>query len=484
MLLALLLTLIPPPQDVPSTPVELLAQARGFIPVYEGDHKAFLTEEEERNTLAAAHILEASLALAPSDAAALWWLGHCEVLLGENRRNRGAEIEAQAHYERALDAYGRSLAVDPSSSWAHYARAMAERNLDRFWEAIGDYDQAVEQADVIIAQGAGAAGYDDARFVRFKARQWRADTRMRTLASETARDEYRSFYADNGDNQWDLGYSLAQTYMRERDYAGARETYERILTDEEFATFDSTYYELGYLAGLRGERELAAGLIEQGLEHELQLSLYPRLWLWILAPDDRRVVAEADLADFLAHPPADVSAWDLRLGRYLLGDGTDEEFLEDARTERKRRMLVAERLDDLMCEVWFYVGLRREQRAGEEDAARIKSAVEAYRYALAFRPEQHKWEWEYARANFARLAHRLELKANAGFSIDGARIQAGELAGEIERVLWHRAGTERRVEGIASLAQPLEPGDLVQVVVRRDDDSRVALQLVADVFTW
>jgi tetratricopeptide (TPR) repeat protein len=484
MLLALLLPLALPAQDAPSSPVELVDEARAFIPVYEGDHKAFLTKEEERNTLAAAHILEASLALDPVNAAALWWLGHCEVLLGENLRNRGAEPGALAHYESALGAYARSLVVDPSSYWAHYARGMAERNVDRLWDAIGDYDQAVERADLLIGQGAGVAGYDDARFVRFKARQWRADTRMRTLENETARVEYRAFYADNGDNQWDLGYSLAQTYMQERDYTGARETYEHILTFAEFATFDSTYYELAYLAGLRGERELAASLIEQGLEHELQLSLYPRLWLWILAPDEGRAAAEADLADFLEHPPGSVTAWDLQLGRYLLGDGADEQFLEAARTERERRMQAAEDLGDLMCEVWFYVGLRRELRATEEDAVRIKSAVEAHRNALAFRPRQHKWEWEYARAYFARLALELDLKASAGFSIDGTRIQVGELAGEVERVLWHRAGTERRVEGIAALVQPLEPGDLVQAVVRRDDDSRVVVQLVADIFSW
>ncbi len=186
-------------------------------------------------------------------------------MLGEDLRNRGNTGDARAHYASALAAYDRAIELDPGYYWAHYARAMAKNNLGRLWDAIRDYDEAVRVASEHISVAAGDADLDP-RFVRFKARQWRADTRMRVLEFERAREEFRSFYADNGNNRWDLGYSMAETYQRQRDFAGAIRTYEELLTIEDYATFDSTYAQLGYLAGLLRDRQEATRRLEEALE--------------------------------------------------------------------------------------------------------------------------------------------------------------------------------------------------------------------------
>lgn len=459
----------------------LVEQARLFVPQFEGDHKYFLTTEEERDVRAAANILEAAMALDAENTYALWWHGHCSVLLGENEKNRGRLDSARSQYESALASFAVTIEQDPSYYWARYSRAMAEANLGRFWDAIGDFDAAVEITDAAMAE---SDADQMAPFVRFKARQWRADTRMRIFEFDTARTEFARFYADNGNNAWDLGYSIAETYLRESDLERARLAYEEIIANPEFVKFDSTYAELAYVAGLVGADELAVERIEKALELEFKPTLYPRLWLWILSAGETRAKAQADLAEFLQYPPDDLSAWDLTLGKFLIGEGSTTDFLAQAQAEQARRMVEAVALDDLMCEVWFYIGIRSD-RAGED-----AEALDAYRQALAFRPAQHKWEWTYARHGLAMVAARSGAAANPGFEIAAGSLSlaAGSalngvdraLTGQVETLTVHTPGAAQPAQGGAVDVSSLHPGDLIRCTLRTEDGSMRALRIVVD----
>lgn len=477
LVLAGLLLLPQQSADVRLDAVQLVAQAQKWFPSYEGDHKYFLTATERREVSAGIAILEASLALEPNNAFALGWRGFGEVLLGEDDKNRGAAEQAEEHFDAALAAYDRAIVLQPSFYWAHYARGMAEWNRGRWWSAIENYGEAVRLTNDVMGDGqVDDAGRLDAHKIRFKARRWLADARMRVFDFEGAREEFRSFYADNGNNQFDLGRSLAETHLRERDWAGTLQVYENILTVEEFRPFPAPYEWLGYLSGLTGENAAGAEWIERSFEHEFTPKFYPRLWLWILAPEPKRSEVAADLSEYLDFPPDDVSEWDRALGRFVLGEGTPEAFLRVARAEEERRKREAIKLDDLMCEVWFYVGLRREAdlptEAGEERTAGLLDALAAYGASLALETVQFKWEWAYARLGYARVANELGLGPDA--RLVGNR---NRLRDEAARLARHRPGEERTHSGLGAMMD-LRPGDLVRYVHTPEPGVREAVQEV------
>ena len=457
----------------------LVEQARQYLPKIEGDQKPLLSPDEERDTRAATKIFEAALALEPENAYALWWHGYGAALIAENERNRGRDEAARELYDVALASFAATLEHDPRYYWAHYSRAMALANLGRFDEAIESFDGAVRVANEIMEQNTGD---DWAPFVRFKARQWRADTRLRNFQFDLAREELVSFYADNGNNQWDLGYSMADAHLRESDLAGARAAYGKVIENPEFDKFDSSFAELAYIAGLLDEREEAVKRIRQALEKEFQASLYPRLWLWILADGEVREKAAADLAEFLEYPPDGLSEWDLTLGRFVIAGSDIGAFIEAAEAERDRRMAAGEALDNLMCEVWFYAGV------WDERAGRDAEALGAYRLALAFRPAKHKWEWSYARKRFAALAARQGLDTRPGFSVDGTTLtlpaddplNPGPLTGTLERFTLHHAGDPQPSTPTALDPTTLRPGDLLRCTLRDSTGAAHALRIVVD----
>ncbi|MFT7676235.1 MAG: tetratricopeptide (TPR) repeat protein [Planctomycetota bacterium] len=446
------------------TAPQLVAQGRALLPSYNGDHRSFLTDLQQREVRAASHLLSAALALDPKSTYAMWWKGHAETLLGEDRGNRGAWGQSVAYYESALGLFDSVLELEPDYHWAWYARGMARNRLGQPFQALADYEQSVRVANGRIAAAEDPQSSEaDALFVRFKARQWQADTRIGVLAFDQARQEFREFYADNGGNPWDLNFALGESYLRQRDLGGAATLYGELLGVRDFVSFDRIHSELGYLAGLRGAPVEAHAHLHAAIQRERVATLYPRLWLWILATPERRSEAADDLGAFLEHPPASLSAWDLTVGRFLLGTGSSADFLRAGSMEEQRRMEVAVPLDDLMCEVWFYAGLKYE-RAG--DSAK---ATRAYALALGYDPPKFKWEWAFARAGFARLmGQRSELE----------EYPAIEWNGELLVLYVHRAG---ELASRTELPRPLLAGDLVQAVVRAADGSRRVLRHVIGV---
>ena len=467
--------------------VQLAEEAQRFLPAYDGQPRELLTATQEHDAIAASLLLDAALHLDPELAYLSWWKGHAETLLAENARHRGRDEEVRAHWRAAEEALDAALAAQEDYYWAWYARGMVQRRQGRPWEAIADYDRAEELAD----RAAETVGVD-ALQVRFHARQWRADTRMNTLQFEQARDEFRAFYAANGNNQWDLGYSLAETHMREGDLAGARATYAGLLEVPEYVPWSSTYEQLAYIEGLLGNDELAAEWLERSFEHELTPGLYPRLWLWMFATGEKRLAAERDLRDFLANPPPATPAWDRTLGRFLLGELTEGEFLEAFGAERERRLEAAEVLDGLGCEVAFYAAFRHERMAETVSELPVlehrQKALEGYVRALGFQPQKTKWEWEFARLRLARVARELGWQPSPAFSISERRLTwnpglgseaSEELAGVVETVVRHDPGTERSQSLVGSFGEaPLLPGTLLRCVVRTDEGRRRSLTLV------
>ncbi len=402
--LLLPLVLLAPPQDRPSA-TELVDQAKLYLPDYSGEHRAFLTPAQKSGVQAASHLFSAALALEPQNALALRYKGHAQVLLGEDQLNREQRVASRASFSTALECFDQAVAQQPEFLWTWYARAMAHQRLGSYARAIDDFEHCISLAQATIAEGAYEDAITQARALKFKARLWRSDCRMQLFEFETARSEYRAFYADNGNDAWDLGIKIAETYLRERDFSGAIQTYEALLEVPRYADFHGAYTFLGYLEGLHENHDKAYERLNQALARERKPTLYPRLWHWILAPTEHRAETLDLLKRFVANPPGDLSPWDLTLGRFMTGAMTAEAFLTAAKAEVERRKLEAIPLDDLMCEVWFYAGWHHEQQGSPE------LAIAAYRKALASRPAAFKWEWAYARLRFARLMRAADPKS-------------------------------------------------------------------------
>ena len=493
-LLFLTPVLTAPQQEAPRlTAFDLADEAQRFVPPYDGTTREFLTAQEEREVSAAASLLEAAIHLDGEQPYLHWWKGHCRTLLAENAKNRGREEESGEHWEIALAALDRALELQPDYYWAYYARGMARHKTDHFWRAIDDYSMAEELAD----QAAESDGVD-ALQVRYHARQWRADTRMRVFEFEQAREEFRVFYAANGNNQWDLATSLSESYLREHDYVGAQEIYEGVLEVPEYVPWSITYEQMGNVLGLTGRNAEACEWIVRSFEHELVPGMYSRLWLWLLSAEDERGGPLEDLTEFLTNPPPSLSEWDRRLGLFMIGGETPADFLEGARAEAERRRREAEAMGDLMCEAWFYAGMRQEldaDRVGDAPVlGKLQGALQAYREALAFRPRQNKWEWEFARLRLNDLAPRVGARARVDFEVKDGRIafeeeisalQASPLrSGSLERVVRHVPGRLEPTFLAGELGEePLVPGELIQCVVRAEDGRRFALTLVVDAET-
>ncbi len=471
--------------------VVLTEQALALFPVFEGDHKAFLTKTEAQGLRAASHLLAAANELQPDLVYAYWWRGHAASLLAEDRTNRGQPALGQEYFQEALEAFESAIRLDGGHYWSHYARGMAHTNLGSPTRAIENYARAIELADAVIDSGGDEATVLDARLVRFKSRRWKTDARLRLFQFEAAREEFRSFYADNGNNQWNLAYSLGETYLRERDFLGAQETYLGLLEIPEYQGFEQTYSQLGYLAGVLGDPEEAQRWLERSLEHEFSPSFYPRLWMFILAPEDRRAATREELADFVSHPPADARPWDLTLGRYLLGELDLQGFREAAQGEVARRMAEAEALDDLSCEVEFYVGAREEWNAqassGAAADAHLDRARQAFRKALGFTTGAFKWEWEFARTALSRVSGGGVL-GEQDWSLDGGRLSsgpepgwlgAGALEGKVESLRWHAPGARTATAGPPP-RESLVAGVLMQFLLLVPGEDPRPVQVVLD----
>ncbi len=463
-------------------PAALIEQARALLPRYEGEAREFLTEEMRRDVVAADHLFQAALALQAESAYALWWGGHARVLLAENARNRGWLDRAAEYGSGALAFFDRAIELDPTYHWAYYARANARSSSGALFAALEDFEEAVRLANAVIER-VDASQAQDALLVRFKARQWGADTRMRIFEFEEARAEFRTFYAENGDNQWDLAYSLAESYQRERDFEGARNIYVGVLQAEAFQPFDSTYSQLAYLAGLQGETGVALSRLEETFQRERVPSLYPRLWTWMLARgeslEDKRATAWEELTEFLEAPPSDFPAWDATLGAFMVGASSEAEFALAAKAEIDRRSRDAVPLDGLACEAAFYRAHRLELDAadGGPDVREVllERSLAAYAEAFAFDPVNFKWEWAYARLGYARVAGLLGRSEGGRFYLRGQPLGSTRA---FRPVRAHRVGSQRS-EALSSLSESSwHPGDLVQGYLLGAQGDRAAALLV------
>ncbi|MDF1836657.1 MAG: hypothetical protein P1V35_02210 [Planctomycetota bacterium] len=297
----------------------------------------------------------------------------------------------------ALDCFDQAIRLEPTYLWAWYARGMAHQRMNWPSQAIADFETCISATGITMQSGVEGQALEDARFLNHKAKLWRTECRMQMLAFEKARDEYRELLGGEGSNEWNLGTKIAETYLRERDFVSALRTYEDMLSVPEIADYHGAYTTLGYIEGLLENPAKAHLRLQEALQRERQPTLYPRLWLHILAPDEQKADALDQLKRFVTHPPGDLNDWDLQLGQFMGGDLPLEDFQNAAAMEFTRRKVAAVPLDDLMCEVWFYVGLHLERQGSTDEA------VEAYKQSLAFRPRTFKWEWAYARLHYAKL---------------------------------------------------------------------------------
>ena len=453
---------------------ELVAQGWKFLPPYSGEHREFLTAQERTDTAVAAHLFAAAVELQPEHLRALWSLGHAQVLLAEDRKNRG-DPAARVHDAEAIDALSRALALDPEDPWTAYARGALHASFGRHVEALDDLARAVANAE----RGMKRSGEEGQNaWLRFKALEWRGEVLMRHGRFDEALAALSAFHREFSTSAWPLHVALAECHLRRRDLAGAREQYQVIL--ELFPSDHQAYAALGYLAGLLGDRAEATRRLAEAIRYEREPGLYTRLWWWILATDEARPAAEEELRAFLEHPPGGVSEWDRGLGRFVLGAASVEVFLEAARAEEERRKTAGLPLDHLPCEARFYAGLRLEDDArraagAERRGELLESARRAYGEALGFAPESWKWEWAFARQRYAALCERLGSGLAPGFAVEGGTLRLEGEDFELLEGAWHAPGEERPS---AELDRPRRAGDLFLARVRGADGRECALRLV------
>lgn len=449
-----------PRQDEPYRDAEssarLTEEGWAFIPTYTGEHRWSLGAAQRAQTLAGLHILAAATALDPENQLAWWRHGHAATLLGNDDRARDPRCSdyftATAH-----ESLSRARELAPEDPWSAYALAMANANLGLVGQAVENLHLAIE----LCAPGIEAQGPNGTpAWIAFKCREWLGELLMRAGRFDEANVAIRSFYADFGENAWPERIALGECALRGRDFATAREQYAWIIGQQEFATDPQAHAMLGYLEGLLGNAELADAHLTEAIVRERSPQLYARLWRWILAPE-RREQLRPGLDKFLAFPPPSVSAWDLRLGRFLLGEGDPDSLLSDASIELSRRWEQNENPGDLLCEAHFYSGLRHELDAGmtanAEARLELLAAARAhYGKALGERPIAWKWEWAYARVRDA------ELCATLGQQRGQETLESIEDL-TFERVLLHPLGAEAPLSWseARSLRAVLEPGDLL-----------------------
>jgi len=264
----------------------------------------------------------------------------------------------------------RSLAADPDHAWTHYERAMAYYRLGEFEAAIPGCTRALELEPSWL-----------------KPLHWQGH--LRTLVGDypNAVEDFRQAL-EAFEDLWTL-HALADAQRGLRDFVAARATYEYIL---EGAPRDAeALAQLGYLAGLAGDEAEAIRRLREAISLEQgDPMVYRRIFWWVFAEGEERAEAERDLRYLWENGPIP-EAWDRELVGFLLGKTSTEEILAAAESELERRKSQWLRPDDLMCEVWYYVGVRREAD-GDDQAAR-----EAFERAWAM-PARNKWEWELAGA--------------------------------------------------------------------------------------
>lgn len=435
---------------------QLTEQGWQYIPTYTGEHRWSLSAEQRVRTLAGFHILTAATALDPENHLAWWRRGHAATLLGNDDRARdphGSDDFTALAYESLSQA--RVLA--PEDSWSAYALAMAEADLGLVNQAVESLHLAIE----LCAPGIEAEGPNGTpAWIAFKCREWLGELLMRAGRFEEANAAIRSFYADFGENEWPLRIALGECALRGRDFAKAREQYAWIVAEPQFESDPQAHAMLGYLEGLLGNTQAATAHLADAVSRERTPELYARLWQWLLDPEAQAELRPG-LEKFLAFPPPQLGEWDLRLGRFLLGDGEPGSLIADARAELERRWEANENPGDLLCEAHFYAGLRHEfDAAAATDPARraelLAAARTHYGEALAARPVAWKWEWAYARVRDA------ELSATLGQQRRPEPLASLEALG-FERAELHPLGAEAPLSWSEArdLREYFEPGDLL-----------------------
>lgn len=381
----------------------IVEQGWTLIPAYSGEHRGSLDERMRARAAAAAHLFSAAAELQPDHVRAFWSLGHAEMLLSENARARGLPA-LREHVQKAEAALSRALEIDLADPWCCYARGVLRTSFGSLDGALADLRRADDLASARISE-TGTDGND--AWLRFKARQWRPEALMQAGRFEGAREALREFHREFSENTFPMHIALGECFLRERDLAGARAEYRTIVGL--FPDDHQAYALQGYVAGLLDDRVAATAQLQEALQREPTPGLYTRLWLWILATEEALPAADADLREFLANPPSSLSGWDRRLGAFCTGSDTAASFLAAGRVELARRLDASEAQDELLCEVWFYVGMRLERDAaaaadGTSANELMEQAMASYGKALEARPVAWKWEWSFARLAYARLA--------------------------------------------------------------------------------
>ncbi len=361
-----------PISGVASHLAEVIREELAELPEYTGEHRAFLTVEEECRLEATADTLLMGIGREEfSNDTRLYWRWkrqECFVLLGENiKRGDSGRVLIERlsppldsgldcgfgwnfYFEEALDETTLALELNGSGFYTelnhyytYYVRGMALHNLGRLSEALESYKLAIEIADAAIeaARKNNSLHVADAPAIKAKAEAWLIDTHMRLLDEKSAiaaAEHYYTSYADEsatypGAHLWDLNHGEggvlgnADIYLYSRKLEQARRSYLEVLQVEQNFLFSRTYQQLGYLTGLledpakrTGANDRASGFLAEAIYRETddRAKLYQVLWMWLLGEKPQRTdVAESQLVFWLERRGIE-DYWDRTLVAFMV----------------------------------------------------------------------------------------------------------------------------------------------------------------------
>lgn len=307
--------------------------------------KAGRDKAAQKEFKAALGFLDSAVAKAPNDIEARRWRGLVNTALGL--------------HQKAVEDLTVAVRLNPSASWAWYARGMAHHHLKKFSVAIEDYSRAFR----LDPKG-------------HKAVEWRGYTRAQIGDHLGAYVDFCDGVSLDPKNPW-VYFARGKSALALGSMDRALDDFRRVLKLD--PKHPGAHAQLGFVLAARGENKTALTHLEKAVELDSRGQDYARLFRYWL---------RSSLGKMSRYPIYDLPdrGWTGDLARVLAGGLTPASAIQRATTYGINDSGFKSR----RCEVFFYLGLRFRL------LGRANKAQDYFRQALV-RGDGTIPEWHVAR---------------------------------------------------------------------------------------